>query len=146
MSKRRLQLLVLQRNRMLKYMRRTDRPLYERVMEGLGLRPTYKFDPTVRTHQYASKPRDGKPARRGRRRKEPTPYGSAKTAKGRTRLRKHAARQRRLQKGRAAEAASVVEAERLAKREKEWAKLTEEANARRDAANAAMAGKGPGEE
>ena len=48
MSKRRLQLLVLQRNRMLKYLRREQREAYTSVITGLAIRPNKNFDPTIK--------------------------------------------------------------------------------------------------
>ena len=95
-SKRRLQLLVLQRNRMLKYLRRGNRTAYTAVVEGLSIRPNKNFDPTI-------KPKRTKLASKRKRRsggtaKKARAYGDEKSPKGRTRLQRHAARQRRLQR------------------------------------------------
>lgn len=116
-TKRQLIMLVLQRNRMLKYMRREQRADYLRVIEGLGIRPTRSFDPTIGTHAYESTTKWSKrseytPKRRQRRAQ---PYGIEKTAKGRTKLRKHANRQRRLQRER--ERAAVDEKRAQARKE-----------------------------
>ncbi len=114
-TKRRLQLLVLKRNRMLKYMRRADRPAYNRVLEQLGIRPTRMFDPTMGSHPmgslvtgWAKKGSNWTPKKR---QKRAVPYGDEKRAKGRANLRKHAVRQRRLQKNRAAAAKAQAAAE-----------------------------------
>ena len=47
-TKRQLQLVINQRNSMLKYLRREDRVKYYAVIAGLGLRLSKAFDPTVR--------------------------------------------------------------------------------------------------
>ena len=104
-TKRRLQLLVLQRNRMLKYMRRRCRDRYNSVIGGLGIRPTKNFDRSLQGHPHGStsSKKPGTPTDRyvpRKRKKRATPYGIERTAKGRTQLRKHATRQRRLQKER----------------------------------------------
>lgn len=111
-TKRRLIMLVLKRNRMLKYMRREDREAYTSVIEGFKIRPTRNFDPTISSHAHPSTTSWAakgsgkyKPKRRKSRAK---PYGLEGTAKGRAKLRRHATYQRRLQRKRDA----VVEEER----------------------------------
>ena len=46
--KRRLVMLVHKRNRQLRYLRRKDRDAYDRVLEGLRIRPSMAFDPTLK--------------------------------------------------------------------------------------------------
>ncbi len=103
-TKRRLSMLVSQRSRMLKYMRRKQREHYLAVIAGLRIRPTKQFDPTLLSHHHGTTtswaakglnkytPKKRKP--------RATPYGEAKSPKGRSRLVKHAVRQRRLLKKR----------------------------------------------
>jgi small subunit ribosomal protein S15 len=57
--KRRLIILLSQRNKMLKFLRRSNRQTYERVLEVEGIRPTGNFDP-----QYRKRPTK-RPTRRG---------------------------------------------------------------------------------
>ena len=107
MSKRRLQMLVSKRNRMLKYMRREQRGAYLKVIEGLRIRPNKNFDPTIKPQKQkwaGSKKKHGRGKGRPR---EARVYGHAKTAKGRTRLVQHGHRQRKLQRERAAAAAEA---------------------------------------
>lgn len=103
-TKRRLSILVSQRSRMLKYMRRKQRDRYLAVIAGLGIRPTKQFDPTLLSHHrgtttsWAVKGLNKYTPKK--RKSRATPYGEAKSPKGRTRLVKHAVRQRRLLKKR----------------------------------------------
>lgn len=121
-TKRRLQMLVYQRNRALKYMRRRQREAYDRVMEGLQLRPTSKFDPTLSRYQSKTAwAAVGDSFVSKKRRKRARPYGFEKSAKGRNRLRKNATQQRRLQKERAAAVEEAAVAERLKARDEQWA-------------------------
>jgi small subunit ribosomal protein S15 len=127
-TKRRLQLLVLQRNRMLKYLRRKDRARYQSVIDGLSIRPTKNFDPTISTRSgWAKKglnkyvPKKRKPRARS--------YGEAKSPKGRTRLERHANRQRRLQR----------ERDEVVRTEQRAAAVARRASARAEAAAAAAA-------
>ncbi|KAL1522092.1 hypothetical protein AB1Y20_021735 [Prymnesium parvum] len=46
-AKRYVSILVSQRARMLKYLRRKDRDMYKKVIEALGIRPSVLFDPTA---------------------------------------------------------------------------------------------------
>ena len=94
-TKRRLQMLVLQRNRMLKYLRREQRGPYNAVISGLGIRPNRNFDPTVKPARAQS---SAKKRRHRHASKKARPYGSEKSAKGRTKLRQHAHRQRAAQR------------------------------------------------
>ena len=116
MSKRRLQMLVLQRNRMLKYLRRSKRDRYTAVLTGLGIRPSRNFDPTIQVKKSkwagAKLSRQQKRNRPGSRKTPlaPIPYGQAKNAKARTKMARHAARQTRLHKERAAEAKAAAKA------------------------------------
>lgn len=98
-TKRRVIMLVLKRNRMLKYMRRTQRSDYHRVIESCGIRPTRNFDPTVGVDSMTKWSNKG-PYTPRKRKPRAKPYGLEKTAKGRNQLRKHANRQRRLQRAR----------------------------------------------
>jgi len=98
-TKRRVIMLVRQRNRMLKYMRRMQRSDYHRVIEGCGIRPTRNFDPTIRGESTTKFSNKG-PYTPKKRKPRAKPYGTEKTAKGRTKIRKHANRQRRLQRAR----------------------------------------------
>lgn len=105
-TKRRLQMLVYKRNRLLKYFRRADRERYEALIESLSIRPTKMFDPTLVGHPLGTKVTGWQ--KRGwnkhtpkRRKRRAVPYGSEKSAKGRVKLRKGATRQRRLAKARA---------------------------------------------
>jgi len=109
-SKRRLSMLVSQRNRVLKYLRRKQRERYMEVISGLNIRATKAFDPTLMGHPQGNKTSW---AAKGlnkhtpkKRKKRATPYGEAKSPKGRTRLVKHAVRQRRLLKRRLKAAAA----------------------------------------
>ena len=103
-SKRALAILVSQRGRMLKYMRRKQRERYHAVIEGLGIRPTKQFDPTLVSHPHGTttqwKVKGLNRYTPKKRRPRARPYGEAKNAKGRSRLVKHAVRQRRLLKKR----------------------------------------------
>ena len=102
-SKRRLFMLVGQRNRLLKYLRRTDRARYNLTLERLGIRPNKSFDPTIVKHARPSTTNwraKGPHYVPKKRRPRASPYGEAKSPKGRTRLQAHAARQRRLQRQR----------------------------------------------
>lgn len=103
-AKRRLQMLVLQRNRKLKYMRRAHRERYTAVLTGLGIRPNKNFDPTIKPARAASAARRRKKKHGAGGRAKSAPYGSDKSAKGRTMLQQHAHRQRRLQRQREAAA------------------------------------------
>ena len=47
MTKRRIILAVAARNRMLKYLRRDNRPRYDEVVAHFGIRPNRAFDPTL---------------------------------------------------------------------------------------------------
>lgn len=99
MTKRRLQLLVLQRNRMLKYLRREQRQAYTSAIEDNNIRPNKNFDPTITPKKAVLG--TGKKRRKGKHgSREKVPYGTEKTSKGRSVMRKHAARQRRLCKER----------------------------------------------
>lgn len=95
-TKRRLQMLVLQRNRMLKYLRREQRDAYNDVITGLAIRPNKNFDPTI-TPKKATRAVTKKKHRRPHKAR---PYGDEKRPKGKVQLRKHATRQRRLQRKR----------------------------------------------
>ena len=128
-------MLVLQRNRMLKYLRREQREAYTSVITGLAIRPNKNFDPTIkprrttwvakrgtsrRSSKLKSRPygeltrpsaarrerslRLGCDAHHANPRLSLASAGEEKNAKGRTRLRKHAVRQRRLQRARDAAA------------------------------------------
>ena len=117
-TKRRLIMLIAQRSKMLKYLRRKQRDRYTAVIEGLGIRPTRNFDPTLQQHQHGT---TTSWAARGfnkytpkRRRPRAVPYGEEKSAKGRAKMRRHAVRQRRLEKRRLLEAAEAARAERIA--------------------------------
>ena len=55
-TKRRLQMLVLQRNRMLKYLRREQRDAYNDVITGLAIRPNKNFDPTIPPKKVCMRP------------------------------------------------------------------------------------------
>lgn len=102
-TKRTLSILVSARNKMLKYLRRKQRDKYNMIIEGLGIRVTKAFDPTIQPHHrgsttsWAAKGVKYTPKKR---KKRALPYGEAKSPKGRTRLVKHAVRQRRLLKTR----------------------------------------------
>lgn len=103
-AKRRLIMLVSQRTRMLNYLRRKQRDRYTEILTGLNIRPTRLMDPTIQKHHLGTKTTW---AARGynkyipkKRRARATPYGDAKTAKGRTRLRKRAVKQQRAQRKR----------------------------------------------
>jgi small subunit ribosomal protein S15 len=113
-TKRRLVMLVAQRSRMLRYLRRTNREQYDAVIAGMGIRPTKAFDDTLRGHKHGSTtswaakglgkytPKKRKPRAK--------PYGDFKTPKGQVRMRKHAVRQRRLEKARKRKAANAAHA------------------------------------
>jgi len=103
-AKRRLIMLVSQRTRMLNYLRRKQRDRYTEILTGLNIRPTRLMDPTIQKHHLGTKTTW---AAKGynkyipkKRRARATPYGDAKTAKGRTRLRKRAVAQQRAQRKR----------------------------------------------
>lgn len=53
-TKRRLTILVSQRQRMLRYMRLKQRDRYLAVIAGLGIRATKQFDPTMSSHTMES--------------------------------------------------------------------------------------------
>ena len=132
-SKRRLQLLVLQRNRMLKYLRREQRERYTSVIAGLSIRPNKNFDPTIKPRKTTWTAKRGTSRRSAKAKhrpygeptsamltRPPSPLarvmlmarlsslarvtGEEKNAKGRTRLRIHAVRQKRVQRARDAAA------------------------------------------
>ena len=122
-TKRRLLMIVHQRNRMLRYMRRRQRDRYHQAVEGLSIRVTKNFDPTIMTHAHATKSwanRGGagnyKPKKR---KKRAAAYGEEKSSKGRTRLRQHAVRQQRLQRERAAAATAVARQEAIAQAQRQ---------------------------
>ena len=124
MTKRRLMMLILQRNRMLKYLRREQRSAYETVREGLSIRPNKNFDPTIKrkaakyatpVHKQKKKKKKGidinSPVR-------DRSYGTARNAKGRTRLKANAAYQRRLQRERDAALKAEKTAQKLAEQQR----------------------------
>ena len=94
--KRRLQMLVLKRNRMLKYLRREQRPRYEAVIAGLAIRPNKNFDPTIKPKRATRAYKRS----RGKAKNTAKPYGMEKHPKSLTKLRKQGFAQRRLQKAR----------------------------------------------
>ena len=126
-------MLVLQRNRMLKYLRREQREAYTSVITGLAIRPNKNFDPTIKPRRTTWVAKRGTSRRSSKLKSRPygeltrpsaarreralrlgcdahhanprlSLAGEEKNAKGRTRLRKHAVRQRRLQRARDAAA------------------------------------------
>jgi len=113
-TKRRLQMLVLQRNRMLKYLRREQRERYTAVIAGLSIRPNRNFDPTIKPNRSSWSAARKKKVKRKVVKK---PYGLEKTAKGRTQLKRDATRQRRLQRERDAAAKEEARAVRAAQQQ-----------------------------
>lgn len=101
MTKRRLQMLVLQRNRMLKYMRREQRERYNAVVTGQRIRPNKNFDPTITPSRASWAAKRRRKQRRAAAVKAKS-YGSEKSAKGRASLRSHAYRQTALHRARSA--------------------------------------------
>ena len=109
-AKRNLYLQVAARNKHLKYMRRKERANYDMVIERLSIRKTVAFDPSVRSHKFPSTSKlkqksalsmgsfKGKKKRSSR----AAPYGQEKgLGKSRTKMMRHAVRQRRLEAARA---------------------------------------------
>ena len=73
-------MLVLQRNRMLKYMRRAQRERYTAVLTGLGIRPNKNFDPTIKPARSASAAKHRKKKRATSGRATARVYGSCVAA------------------------------------------------------------------